>query len=141
MKWTKRGRCWTSWFSPNGTNLLLSGSSSCCMAHTKHQDKCSQTGWLPTRSPVLKSCPMQPISGTKEQTIEQRSHISQTDSDSAGWNASSQHTKHSGLCLPSAKIGNMFALSCHSVSAANYRELLNRSLGIWASVTQAAAVR
>ena len=30
-------------------------------AHAKHQGKWSQTGWLPTPSPVLNSCPMQPI--------------------------------------------------------------------------------
>jgi putative transposase len=40
-----------------------------------------------------------------------------------------------------SEIGNLFALSRHSVSAASYRELLNRNLVIWASVTQAAAVQ
>ena len=40
-----------------------------------------------------------------------------------------------------SEVGNLFALSRHSVSAASYRELLNRSLGIWASVTQTAAIQ
>jgi hypothetical protein len=40
-----------------------------------------------------------------------------------------------------SKIGNLFALTGHSASAVIHREMLNRNLGIWASVTQAAAVR
>lgn len=37
-----------------------------------------------------------------------------------------------------SEIGNLFALSRHTVSAANHRELLRRSLVTWAAVTHAA---
>ena len=85
VQWIKRVKYWTFWFSLNRIKLLLSGSSKrCCVAHAKHQDKWSQIGWLPTLSPVQRSCPMQPISGTKEQTIEQRTHVNQPASESAG---------------------------------------------------------
>ena len=35
-----------------------------------------------------------------------------------------------------SEIGNLFALSRHTVSAANHRLLLNKSLGIWSNITQ-----
>ena len=35
-----------------------------------------------------------------------------------------------------SEVGNLFALSRHTVSAASYRELPNRSLGIWSDITQ-----
>ena len=42
------------------------------------------TDRLASYSPVLRSCPMQPILGLKEQTIEQRTQISQPVSESVG---------------------------------------------------------
>ena len=40
-----------------------------------------------------------------------------------------------------SEVGNLFALSRHTLSAANHRLLLNKSLGIWSLVTQAGAVQ